>query len=50
MNYIPYGNKKTVPSRMARKRLKQTAFMKNYKLSKIARKKRRLERLDLLGE
>jgi hypothetical protein len=42
-----YGNKKTVPSRMARKRLRQEVFMKNKKESKLRKKLQREARAQL---
>lgn len=44
-----YGNKKTVPSRMARKRLRQDVFMKNKKATKLRKKLQRESRRDLEG-
>lgn len=35
--YLPYGNKKTSPQRMSRKRLRSEVFIKNRKATKRAR-------------
>jgi hypothetical protein len=46
MNYKTYGNRKTVPSRMSRKRLRRDVFVKNKLAKKLlksqARRNRRL--------
>jgi hypothetical protein len=44
MTYKSYGNRKTVPSRMARKRLRQEVYTTNYKLAKKLKSTRRRER------
>jgi len=44
---LNYGNKKSVPQRMARKRLRQEVFMKNKKASKLRRKLQRRNRAEL---
>jgi hypothetical protein len=42
--YKAYGNGKTVPSRMARKKLRSEVFQKNQMAAKAERKARRLAR------
>lgn len=41
---LPYHNKKTAPSRMARKRSRQDVFIKNKKATRLRRKAARLLR------
>ncbi len=38
MTYKPYDNKKSAPSRMARKRSRSTVFIFNRKAKKLSRK------------
>ena len=44
MTYKSFGNKKTVPSRMARKRLRRDVFVANKKAKKLLKKQVRAER------
>jgi hypothetical protein len=44
MNYKSYGNQKSTPSRMSRKRMRRDVFMGNKKMAKALRKAARLER------
>lgn len=48
--FLSYGNKKSVPSRMARKRLRCEVFIKNKKAARIRRKLQREMRRDLEGD
>lgn len=45
-NYKPYPNKKTLPSRMARKRGRSDVFRFNRSAAKLARKTARLARKE----
>lgn len=47
MNYKPYGNKKTAPSRMTRKRLRRDVFMFNKTEVKRLRSALRRQRREL---
>ena len=45
-----YPNSKTMPQRMARKRMRRDVFIANKKASKLRRKSERLERKSLVSE
>jgi len=50
MNYKSYSNKKSTPSRMARKRARRDVFNFNRKAKKLLRKQARSERAQLVSE
>jgi len=47
MNYKALGNKKSVPQRMARKRMRRDVFVYNRKAKKLLKKSLRKQRKDL---
>lgn len=47
MQYKAYGNRKSTPSRMARKHARREVFVANKKMAKAARKAARLKRKSL---
>jgi len=44
MKFKSYPDRKSTPSRMARKRMRRDVFIVNKKMARVARKARRLER------